>query len=51
MFSGHFEIVNMIKCCRLVILNKYLNDNNLKNKMASLFDYRFKAILDDPKLS
>lgn len=49
--SGDLHVFNVIKCFRLVVLNNYLGDKQLKQKCGTVFDYFFKAVLDDPKKS
>lgn len=40
---GHYiQIINTIKCFRLKVLNKFLNDRELKIKCEKMFDVRFK---------
>ena len=50
-FGLNLHIIYIIKCSRLVVLNKYLNKANLKKMCGALFDHRFHAILEDPYMS
>lgn len=43
-----FHIFNFVKCLRLVVIRRYLNDRMIKKSCAKVFDHCFKAILADP---
>lgn len=43
-----FHVLNFVRCFRLIVIRKFLNEQTIKEKCDQLFDKRFLQILKDP---